>query len=327
MTTPATPSSVSPVSSGSSASALSAPSFLTETLPEGGPGVGSSTGQSAARPESVFRAALRLMRTKIGALISVTIMAIALFGPMVAPNGSNEYIDSPFQRHVKGLFLGTDYSGYDVFSRFLHGGRSILVLAFFSTVIGVGMGGLLGMAAAYLRGRLDEVLMRTLDTFLAFPQLLLSLIVIAMFEPKPIVVILTVGLTTVPRVARVVRGAALGVVERDFIGAAEAIGESRLRVLLSEVLPNVSSTLLVEANLRFTYAIGLIASLAFLGFTPELGIANWGLMIQENGSALTVQPWGVFLPTFAIALLTVGNGLVADGLSRAIAGVDRAKAE
>ena len=169
--------------------------------------------------------------------------------------------------------------------------------------------------------------MRTLDTFLAFPQLLLSLIVIAMFEPKPIVVILTVGLTTVPRVARVVRGAALGVVERDFIGAAEAIGESRLRVLLSEVLPNVSSTLLVEANLRFTYAIGLIASLAFLGFTPELGIANWGLMIQENGSALTVQPWGVFLPTFAIALLTVGNGLVADGLSRAIAGVDRAKAE
>lgn len=280
-----------------------------------------------ARPASLLRTAFRMRRTQVGALIAGAIMLIAIIGPYIAPNGSNEYIAPPFQRHADGLLLGTDYSGYDVLSRFLHGGQSILVLALFATMLGVGLGGLLGMAAAYLRGRVDEALMRTLDTFLAFPQLLLSLIVIAMFEPSPIVVILTVGLTTVPRVARVVRGAALGVVERDFIGAAEAIGESRLRVLFSEVLPNVSSTLLVEANLRFTYAIGLIASLAFLGFTPELGIANWGLMIQENGSAITVQPWGVFLPTFAIALLTVGNGLVADGLSRAIAGVDRGKAE
>ncbi len=288
-----------------------------------------ATPVAVVKPPRLFREAFRLHRTKVGAVLALSVMIVAVFGPFVAPHGENEYIDGAvgFQRHVKGLLLGADYLGYDVFSRFLHGGRSILILAVLSTLLGVGLGGLLGMTAAYLRGRIDEVLMRTLDTFLAFPQVLLSLVVIAMFAPSSLVMVLTVGLTTVPRVARVVRGASLGVVERDFIGAAEAIGESRLRVVMSEVLPNVTSTLLVEANLRLTYSVGLIASLAFLGFTPELGSANWGLMIQENGSALTVQPWGVFLPVAAIALLTVGNGLVADGLSRAIAGIDRGKAD
>lgn len=292
------------------------------------PGTGAELNAPAVeRPPNVFRQALRLRRTQIGLVIAGTMGAIAVFGPIVAPFGAREYVGSPNLRDVPKTAFGTDYFGQDVLSRFLHGGRSILVLALLSTILGVGLGGLLGMAAAYLRGRADELLMRGLDIFLAFPQVLLSLVVIAMFSPSGLIVVLTVGLTTVPRVARIVRGAALGVVERDFIGAAEAIGESRLRVLFSEVLPNISATLLVEANLRFTYAVGLIASLAFLGFTPELNSANWGLMIQENGSALTVQPWGVFLPTFAIAALTVGNGLISDGLSRAVAGIDRGKAD
>jgi peptide/nickel transport system permease protein len=279
------------------------------------------------RPPGLLRTAWGMGRTKIGAVVAGSILAISIFGPYLSKHGSEEYITNPYSRNVKGLLLGTDYSGFDVVARFLHGGRSITVMAFFSTLLGVGLGTLLGMLAAYARGRTDEILMRVLDTFLAFPQLLLSLLVIAMFDPKPIVIVLTIGLTTVPRVARVIRGAALGVVERDFIGAADAIGESRIRVLFSEILPNVTAPLAVEANLRFTYAIGLIASLAFLGFTPRVGIANWGLMVQENGSALTVQPWGVLLPVFAIALLTIGMGLVADGFSRAIAGVDRGKAE
>jgi peptide/nickel transport system permease protein len=281
------------------------------------------------KPPGLLRTAWSLGRTKVGALIALTIIAIAIVGPYVSPHGSEQYIDGAptSARHVKGLTLGTDNAGYDVVSRFLHGGRSIIVMAFFSTLLGVGLGALLGMTAAYVRGRVDEILMRVLDTFLAFPQILLSLLVIAMFDPQPLVIILTIGLTTVPRVARVIRGAALSVVERDFIGAADAIGENRLRVLFSEVLPNVTAPLLVEANLRFTFAIGLIASLAFLGFTPRLGIANWGLMVQENGGPIAIQPWPVILPVCAIALITIGMGLVADGLSRAIAGVDRGKAE
>jgi peptide/nickel transport system permease protein len=166
-----------------------------------------------------------------------------------------------------------------------------------------------------------------LDIILAFPQILLSLLVIAMFDPSPIVLILTIGLTTIPRVARVVRGAAMQVVERDFVSAAEAMGESRLRMLFGELLPNVSGSVLIEANLRLTYSIGAIAGLAFLGFTPSLNSANWGLMIQENRGALSVQPWPVVLPALAIALLTIGTGLIADGVARTVAGIERGKGD
>jgi peptide/nickel transport system permease protein len=300
---------------------------MTTAVDAGSGTFGASPITSSKRPPGLIRTAWSLGRTKIGALIAGVILAFALFGPFLSKNGPEEYIASPYTRKVPGLLLGTDYTGFDVVARFLHGGRGIIVTAFFSTLLGVGLGALLGMTAAYTRGKVDEVMMRILDTFLAFPQLLLSLLVIAMFDPKSIIIILTIGFTTVPRVARVIRGAALSVVERDFISAADAIGENRWRVLFSEVLPNVTAPLLVEANLRFTYAIGLIASLAYLGFTPRVGIANWGMMVQENGSALSVQPWGVMLPVFAIALLTVGMGLIADGLSRAVAGVDRGKAE
>ena len=131
-----------------------------------------------------------------------------------------------------------------------------------------------------------------------------------MFGPSNVLIICTVGLSTTPRIARIIRGAAISVVKRDFISAAEALGESRRRVVLAEVLPNVTSSLLVEMNLRLTYSVGLIASLAFLGFTPEPNAANWGLMIQENRVALTEQPWGVILPTVALALMTIGTGLI-----------------
>ena len=284
---------------------------------------------AAERPEGLFRQALHLRRTQVGLGITGLLVVVAIFGQYVAQYGETQAVGDglPNQRHVAHTLFGTDYFGQDVTSRFLYGGRSILVQAALATIIGVGLGGLLGMLAAYMRGRFDEILMRTLDILLSFPQLLLSLVVIAMFSPSPTVVILTVGLTTVPRVARVVRGAAVQVVERDFIAAADALGESRLRVLFSEILPNVSASLLVEANLRLTYSIGLIASLGFLGFTPKLNSASWGLMIQENRGALSTQPWAVVLPVFAIAMLTIGTGLVADGLGRTVAGIDRGKAE
>ena len=285
------------------------------------------TETAAARPPSVVRQALQLRRTQVGLAISLVLVAFALAGPAIAPFGETEYAGSPNLRTAPKTLLGTDYFGQDVWSRFLYGGRSILILAAAATILGVGLGALFGLAAAYQRGRIDEGLMRSLDVLLAFPQLLVSLVIISMFSPSGLLVILTVGLSTEPRVARIIRGAALGVVERDFVAAAEAIGESRRRVLFSELLPNVSSTLLVELNLRLTYAIGLIAGLSFLGFTPKLNAANWGLMIQENRGALSVQPWGVVLPTVAIAALTIGTGLIADGLSRVVAGIDRGKAD
>jgi peptide/nickel transport system permease protein len=125
----------------------------------------------------------------------------------------------------------------------------------------------------------------------------------------------------------VTRAAAQPIGERDFVAAAEAIGVPRWRILFGEILPNVLSPLMVEASLRLTYSIGLIAGLAFLGFTPNPNGADWGLMIQENQIALVVQPWGVVLPIIAVALLTMGTGMVGDGIARAAAGIDRTRAE
>jgi peptide/nickel transport system permease protein len=136
-------------------------------------------------------------------------------------------------------------------------------------------------------------------------------------------IVLTVGLTHAPRVARVMRGAALEVVERDFIKSAEVVGEKRWRIVFGELLPNVTSPLLVETGLRMTYSIALVAGISFLGFGLQPPTADWGLMINENRLSITVQAWAVMLPVIAIGLLTVGTNLVTDGISRALIGLDR----
>ena len=130
-----------------------------------------------------------------------------------------------------------------------------------ATLIGFVFGAAIGLIAAYNRGRLDDLLMRFVDVLLAFPQLLLALVALTTVGPKSWLIIAIVGFTTIPRIARITRGAAVPVVERDFISAAEALGESRSRIITRELLPNVTGPLLVEANLRLTYSIGIIAGL------------------------------------------------------------------
>ncbi|HKX74994.1 MAG TPA: ABC transporter permease [Acidimicrobiia bacterium] len=279
------------------------------------------------RRRGLFRSSLRWQRTRIGLVLVLGLVTIALIGPLIAPYGPGDFVANPNSPPGPGYPFGTDRLGQDVLSRFLHGGIEILLLAGISSLLGVASGTAIGLTAAYVRGKVDEVLMRAMDLILAFPQILLALLVIAMAGPSFWLIVLTVAVTTMPRVARVIRGAAVPVVERDFVSAAEAIGESRTRVVLSELLPNVTGPLLVELNLRLTYSIGLIASLAFIGFAPNPNAPNWGLMVDENRLALTVSPWGVVLPVTAIALLTIGFGLVADGLARTAAGIERARDE
>jgi len=115
------------------------------------------------------------------------------------------------------------------------------------------------------------------------------------------------------------------VVQRDFVRAAEAIGVPRRRILLSEVLPNISSPLIVETTLRMSFNVAVVAGLSFLGFGLQPPAADWGLMINENQNGLTLQPWPVLLPVIAIALLTIGTSLIGDGISRAAIGIERGR--
>jgi peptide/nickel transport system permease protein len=267
-------------------------------------------------------------RTKIGLALVLLLVGCALIGPLFAPHEPAEFVAAPFAAPSAEAVLGTDNLGRDVLSRFLWGGRSVLALAILSTLIGVSLGVAVGLVAAYARNALDDWLMRTMDVILAFPQIVLALVAVATVGPKLWLLVLVVGITTAPRVARVVRGAALDVVERDFVRAAEGIGVSRSKILFGEVLPNVTSPLVVEASLRLTFSIALISALSFLGFGLQPPAADWGLMINENRLGLEIQPWGVVLPVIAIGLLTIGTSLVGDGFSRAAIGIQRgARAE
>jgi peptide/nickel transport system permease protein len=152
-----------------------------------------------------------------------------------------------------------------------------------------------------------------------------ALILAATVGPELWLLVLAVGLTTMPRAARVTRGAAVEVVERDFVRAAEAIGVPRRRIVVSELLPNISSPLIVETSLRLTFNIALVAGLSFLGFGLQPPAADWGLMINENKNGLTLQPWPVVMPVIAIALLTIGTSLIGDGLARASIGIERGR--
>jgi peptide/nickel transport system permease protein len=266
--------------------------------------------------------ALRLRRTQIGLAVFLLLLGIALLGPLFTPSSPTEFTGSPFAKSTASVF-GTDNLGRDVLSRFLWGGRTVFALTTIATGLGVLSGITVGLVAAYARNRLDDVLMRGMDIILSFPQIILSLAAIATVGPKLWLVVATVAITTMPRVARVVRGAALEVVERDFVLAAEAFGESRARILLGDILPNVASPLLVEATLRYTYTIALISGLSFLGFGLQPPRADWGLMINENRLGILTSPWGVALPVLAIGLLTIATSLIGDGLSRAVAGIDR----
>jgi peptide/nickel transport system permease protein len=281
-----------------------------------------SPGPRQRAPGLVARA-LALWRTRIGLAITLLFVGVAVVGPWFAPHGPQDFVGAPYEKAGGSLLFGADGLGQDVWSRFLDGGRSILILSVLATVLGVGAGVLIGLSAALSRGRLDDILMRLTDLLLAFPQILLALIAMATVGPKPWLIVLTVAATTMPRTARVMRGAGVAVVERDFIEAARSIGDGHFRILVAEVLPNVVGTLVVEATLRLTYAIGLIAALAFLGFSTSANAADWGKMVQENSNALTLQPWGSLLPAIAIGLLTVGTGLIGDGLARAASGLDR----
>jgi peptide/nickel transport system permease protein len=165
--------------------------------------------------------------------------------------------------------------------------------------------------------------MRIADVFMAFPQIVLALLLVTAFGPSVGLIILIVGISHAPRVARVIRGAAQQVVEKDFVKAAEAVGEPRRRIIFGELLPNVISPLMVEFGLRLTYSIGLIAALNFIGSGIQPPTADWGVMINENRLAVAFQPWGVVLPIIAIALLTIGSNLLTDGFARAVIGLER----
>ena len=251
-------------------------------------------------------------------------MLLAVAGPWVAPYSPTEFVAAPYSPPaIPKLWLGSDYIGHDVLTRVLYGGRTVILLAFAATVIGLALGVTLGLITGYARRWIDESIMRILDVVLAFPQIVLTLLFVSILGPRLWLIVLMVGIGHAPRIARVARAATLEVAQRDFVRAAEAFGIARWKILFNEIMPSITSPLLVEFGLRMTYSIGLIAALSFLGFGMQPPAADWGLMINENRIGIVIQPWPVFMPVLLIGILTIGTNLIADGLGRALIGIER----
>jgi peptide/nickel transport system permease protein len=270
-----------------------------------------------------LREALQRTQTRIGLLIVGALVVVAMVGPWLAPHSPTEFVGAPFTGPSPDAVLGTDRLGRDVLTRFLYGGRSVIVMASLSAVIGVALGTVLALAAGYTGRLVDEVLMRCSDVVLAFPPIVLALLFLSIFGPAPWIIVLTVALGHVPRTARVLRASVMTVARNDYVLAARAMGLRRWRVRVGEILPNITGPLMVETGLKLTYSVALVASLGFLGLGLQPPAADWGLMINENRLALGLQPYSVLVPVLTIALLTIGFNMLTDGVARALAGTDR----
>ena len=272
----------------------------------------------------MLREAWRMRRTKIGVAICAAIVALAVIGPWLAPYTPTQFVAPPFSPPtIPKMWLGSDYIGHDVLSRVLYGGRAVILLALAATLIGLALGVTMGLVTGYARRWIDESIMRLLDVVLAFPQIVLALLFVSILGPRLWLIVVIVGIGHAPRIARVARAATLEVAQRDFVRAAEAFGIPRWKILFNEIMPSITSPLLVEFGLRLTYSIGLIAGLSFLGLGMQPPSADWGLMINENRLGMAVQPWPVAVPVLLIAILTIGTNLIADGLGRALIGIER----
>ncbi|SRR5690554_5639062 len=306
------------------------------TNPLAGPRRWTQLGGAAQRQtRGLSRFVRELMRSPqaaIGTLIVLFFFLLALFGPAIAPYSANDQSAAPrLAPGTDGHPFGTDYLGRDVFSRVILGTSSIFRTAGFGTLIAVVVGTFLGLFIGYQGGLVDEIASRLIDALLALPALLIALVILGIVRNLEFQrgswqavlvdnsVLLVIALVYIPIVARVVRSSTLEIKSREFVEAAQIGGEGRLYIIFREIFPSVVPALVVEASLRFSYAIFLVASLGFLGVAARPPSPDWGLMVNENrGGLYNLTPWALEYPALAIAVLVVGVNLMSDGIRRAV---------
>ena len=255
----------------------------------------------------------------VGTILFIIFLVAAIFGPFIAPYGSNEQIVADARQGLSAShWFGVDTLGRDVFSRVLLGARDIFSLAGTGTLLAVVIGTSLGLLSGYRGGWFDEILMRFFDSLLALPALLLALLLLGTLGPSRQSVLLVIVVVYIPIVARVVRSVVLSVKTRAYIEVARVQGESSGRILFREILPAVLPALTVEAALRFSYAIFLASSLGFLGVGVQPPSPDWGLMVNEARDTLSQTPWALYFPASAISIVVISVNLMADGFKRAL---------
>lgn len=250
-----------------------------------------------------------------GAVIVGLVVAAALGAPSLAPYPYDEmHLLDRLQPPSRTYLLGTDEFGRDVLSRTLMGARLSLFMGAGATLVCVALGVPIGLVAGYVRGRVDELIMRAMDVVMSFPPILLGLLILAVTPPSLWKTAGAVGLVYVPAMVRITRSVTLGLAGEEFVQAARARGETARYILAAEILPNAWPPIIVEASLRVTFAILLGAALSFLGLGAQPPSSDWGLMIGEARAFVDTAPWVALAPGLAMCLTVVGVNLLGDGL-------------
>jgi peptide/nickel transport system permease protein len=268
-------------------------------------------------------ASFRLLRESgigmIGAALVLFWVLVAIFAPVIAPfdpNATLQPFAKPGTEHAGGgtFWLGTDQIGRDILSRIVWGSRTVLIYAPLATFCAYTAGILMGLAAGYRRGWVDDVLSRISDIILSFPVLVLYIIIIATVGASGINILIAITFASAPGIMRIVRGLVLDLRNRDYVAAAQTRGESAWHIMLVEILPNARGPLIVDACLRLGYVIITIGVLGFLGLGLPPPDPDWGGMINESRSLAMAFPHMTLFPCLAISSLILGFNLLADGL-------------
>ena len=247
-------------------------------------------------------------------LVSFWIL-VAIFAPLITPYG-------PLEQDLEAMNLGpsvehplgADNLGRDLWARLIYGARTILILAPLSVLCALAVGATLGLIGGYFGGWIDEVVMRVLDAIMAFPAILLYLIIIFALGPSATNVVIAITIAGTPGIARLVRSLTLDIRTREYIAAAKLRGENPFYIMFVEILPNARGPIIVDAMLRIGYAVFAIGTLGFLGVGLPPPAPDWGSMVAQGRLYIWINPWPVLWPSLAISSLVIGLNLFADGL-------------
>lgn len=254
-----------------------------------------------------------------GAALVLLFIFISIAAPIITPH---DYEAADFgrvrQAPSTAHWMGTDELGRDLFSRLLFGARLSLTVGLISVGIGVVVGGPLGLVSGYLGGRIDQVIMRIMDVMLAFPSILLAILMVAAFGPSLNNAMIAIGVVSIPIYARLIRSSTLTIKEELYIEASRSMGTTAQRILFRHVLPNTIAPIVVQSTLQIAVAIQASAALGFLGLGAPPDVPEWGNMLQKGRTYILSAPHIVIFPGLAIMFVVLGFNLMGDGLRDAL---------
>ena len=266
-----------------------------------------------------FRRLARNPMAMIGLFIVLAFIFIGMTAPMIAPHN---YDRANFSMARQGpsaeYWLGNDEIGRDLFSRLLHGARISLMIGLLSVGIGVSFGVVMGIVSGYFGGVADLLIMRLIDIMLAFPSILLAIMLVAFLGPSLENAMIAIGIISIPVYARLVRGSTLTVKEEIYVEASRALGGNHFFILVRHILPNVFAPIIVQSSLQIAAAIQAAAALGFLGLGAPPDVPEWGNMLQKGRTYIYSAPHIVVFPGLATMLVVLGFSLLGDGLRDAL---------